>query len=74
MPDFKLRLFSKPGGVIGVSGGFLKVIQVSFSPEWILPGHRPIEMHRQRRIGFLPREIACTENLTPWKKVCVQKI
>ena len=22
-----------------------------------------------RRVGFLPREVACTENLTPWKKI-----
>ena len=43
--------------------------QASLSPPWHLPGFRNIQNLENRRIGFLPREVACTENLTPWKKL-----
>jgi len=41
----------------------------SFSPSWPLAGQLPLTELATRRVGFLPREVACTENLTPWKKV-----
>ena len=34
-----------------------------------MAGQLPIDTLKSRRVGFLPREVACTENLTPWKKV-----
>lgn len=43
----------------------------SFTPQWLLPMYKPIEAQEKsrRRIGFLPREVACTENLVPWRKL-----
>ena len=43
----------------------------SFTPEWLLPMYQPIGAHEKsrRRVGFLPREVACTENLVPWRKL-----
>ena len=43
----------------------------SFTPEWLLPMYQPIgaQEKSRRRVGFLPREVACTENLVPWRKL-----
>lgn len=43
----------------------MKVIK----PLKAMAGQLPVDSLKSRKIGFLPREVACTENLTPWKKV-----
>ena len=47
--------------------------QNSISPTWPIPSFSEIENLEYRKIGFLPREVACTENLTPWKKASVKE-
>ena len=42
---------------------------ISMKPLKAMAGQLPVDSLKSRKIGFLPREVACTENLTPWKKV-----
>ncbi|CAG5099025.1 Oidioi.mRNA.OKI2018_I69.XSR.g16183.t1.cds [Oikopleura dioica] len=39
------------------------------TPPILLPSFAQVSSPSLRRVGFLPREVACTENLTPWKKI-----
>lgn len=61
--------------LVGVLAGLFCIslnqlnLESSISPLWPLPSFMEIDDLNQRRMGFLPREVACTENLTPWKKI-----
>ena len=62
--------------LVGVLAGLFCVslnqlnLETSISPRWPIPGMAPVgENLSHRRLGFLPREVSCTENLTPWKKI-----
>lgn len=61
--------------LVGVLAGLLCISfnqldhRSAVTPPFILPSFAEVKSTKLRKIGFLPREVACTENLTPWRKI-----